>query len=221
MLVAYVILGIVVYGGCMVGLYWEWQEIRAKQHARTATEVQVDDLLERDRSDRPGGADEAAADGYVTAWRSLNGLSARMILLAIASDQLAQRCRSRALDDAPPPRPVSEADYYAQLPADLRDSAPRPGSTAAWQALDRAVKHLAAIHESDDAGLHADAHEQVSIAARRLGDELAIVDVQTDLEHCIFCQREADEDLRVLYTPRAAICEDCVHAIDRTIEEDL
>jgi hypothetical protein len=220
MLVAYVILGIVVYGGCIVGLYWEWREIRANQHARTAAgEVEVDELLEPDRSNLSGGRDEAAADGYVTAWCSLNGLSARMILLAVASDQLAQRCRGRALDGAPPLRSVPEADYDAQLPADLRDTAPRPGSVSSWQALDRALKHVSAIHGSDDAGNHADAHEQVSIAARRLGDELAMDGVQTDLEHCIFCQREADEDLRVLYTPRAAICEDCVHTIDRTIED--
>jgi hypothetical protein len=216
MLAVYIILGIVVYGGCMAGLYWEWQEIRSKRHACTAaSEVMVDELPGPGRSDR----DQAAVRGYMTAWESLNGLSARMALLAIASDRAAQRCRARALDGASPLRPVPQAAYYAQLPVDLRDSAPRPGSAVAWQALGRALKYLAAIHGSDDAGIHADAHERVSIAARKLSDELGRDDVPTDLEHCIFCQREADEDPRVLYTPRAAICEDCVHAIDRTMED--
>ena len=201
----------------MIGLYWEWQELRGK-HRAPATEVEVDDLLD------PGPCegsvrDQAAEAGYETAWESLDGLSARMALLAVASDELAQRCRGRVLAGGLPLRPLQEIDYYAQLPADLGDNAPRPGSPAAWQALDRALSHLSAIHGSDDAGGHADAHEQISIAARRLSDELAVDGVRVDLDHCIFCQREASDDVRVLSTSCAAICEDCVHEIYSTLDD--
>ena len=218
MLAVYVMLGVVVYGGCIIGLYWEWQELRGK-HRAPATEVEIDDLLHprpyEDGSDR----DHAANAGYETAWESLDGLSARMALLAVASDELAQRCRGRVLVGGLPLRPLREIDYYAQLPADLADSAPRPGTPATWQALDRALRHLSAIHGSDEAGLHADAHEQISIAARRLSDELAVDGVQVDLDHCIFCQREASNDVRVLSTSCAAICEDCVHEIYSTLDD--
>ena len=170
------------------------------------------------------GAGEPAGDRvvdaqYLDAWQALRGRAARLALLAVASDELAQRCRGDALTGRAPSRLVAGEGYCWGLPAELRDAAARPGGRERWQALDRALQHLSAVADSDDAAALADAHERVSIAARALADALGEVDVVEDLDHCWFCGRSASEVERLLYSSHAAICGDCVQACHERLHE--
>ena len=170
------------------------------------------------RVGEPAG-DRVVDAQYLDAWEALRGRAARLALLAVASDELAQRCRSDALAGRAPSRPVAGDGYCWGLPAELRHAAARPGSAAGWQALDRALGRLSAVADSDDAAAHADAHEHVSIAARTLADELSERDVVEDLDHCWFCGRGMPEVERLLYSSHAAICGDCVQACHERLHE--
>jgi hypothetical protein len=153
----------------------------------------------------------ASPGEYTYVWEAFDGLAARMALLAITSDRLSRRCRQDALMGLPPTRLLADQDYCSELPAELREGARRPGRVKSWQALDRALSRVSAVHHSDAASAHADAHEQVSIAARELAEDLAEDRADADLDHCMFCQRGPAE-VRLLCTPLAAICEECADA---------
>lgn len=164
---------------------------------------------------QPGGVRAVDEDpllgSYTRVWNAFDGLGARLTLLAIQSDELLGRCRHDALRRCRATKVLTEVDYCFSLPAELRAEARRPGPVERWQALDRAFARLSAVHASDDAVLHAEAHERISIAARELADEISADDADADLEHCMFCRRGLEE-VRLLATPLAAICSDCADA---------
>ena len=156
---------------------------------------------------------------YLDAWDALGGRATRLALLAIASDEMSQRCREAAVSGQGPVRALGADDDCFALPDELSDRVGRPGDPVIWQALDRALRRLSAIADSPDAGVHADAHEAVSIAARDLADELDGLDLTEDLDHCWFCGRGQETVPRLLCSVRAAICSDCVQACHERLYE--
>lgn len=205
----------VIFGGLLItGVIQSFREAAAKEALLRAPPAPI---AEEEAS--VGEDDVRAQVRYLDAWDGLGGLSVRLELLAVASDELAHRCRRQALIGGEPIRALEEDDYWVALPAELRDSATRPGPARDWQALDRALAHLSAIHESPDPGVHADAHEHLSLAGGELVRSLREVDVPQDIDHCWFCTRAADQVTRLLYSPHAAICEDCVQSCHERLHE--
>lgn len=210
MTVAIVVLGILFYGA-VIGGFLDF--CRERRDGRPMADATLDRLPPTSPRRRSGQIkdQERLSTSYARAWDSLNGLAARLALLAVASDELATHCRQEALRGQPVTRPLNEPDYCSELPIELRHAGRRPGPTERWQALDRAIARLSAVHQSHDAGVHADAHEQLSIAARSLAEALVTDGCDADLEHCVFCRRGLDT-VRLLATPLAAICGDCADA---------
>jgi RNA polymerase-binding transcription factor DksA len=210
MTIPIIILSVLFYGAVLSGFISHY---RQERRTLSDADAALDKLSAVDQ--QPGGmraVDEDPLPGsYTRVWDAFDGLGKRLTLLAIESDELSRRCRHDALLDSAATKVLAEADYCCNLPAELRAGARRPGPVEHWQALDRALARLSAVHASDDAAIHADAHEQISIAARELGDEISADDADADLEHCMFCRRGLEE-VRLLATPLAAICSDCADA---------
>ena len=182
------------------------------QHAR---EMAVEDV-EREVSD------ELTRVRYTSALEALDGLPARLRLFATASDHLAQNCRREAIAGRAPARMTRDDGVIVyRVPDELRDSVARPGDQTDWQRLDRALKRLEAIHDQADAALHADAHEHVSMAALDLAERLDGSALPIDLDHCWFCDRQTPDVPRLLSSPHASICDDCVRVChDRLQDQD-
>jgi hypothetical protein len=215
MTIAVIILSILFYGAVIAGAIDYYRQAGERDRAErsqadaTRAELAAEPPLPQDGIPPP--AARPPASGYVEVWDAFGGLGVRMALLAASAEQLAQQCRQQALRGQPPTRLLGHEDYYTALPTELADAARRPGPAADWKALDRALRRISAIYDSKDAALHADAHEQLSIAARGLAEEIGQDGADAEVDHCVFCWRGPGE-VRLLGNQLAAICEDCVHA---------
>lgn len=171
-------------------------------------------------SDAEQHTSEAVTEArYLAVLQALDGLPARMHLLASASEELSQLCRRDGLRARFPLKVAADGGEPAELPLELRAVATRPGAADHWQALDRGLQRLVAIHYEQDGRRHADAHEEVSIAARSLALELDQLTFPRDLDHCWFCARSASAVSRMLCSPYASICEECVRACHHKLTE--
>jgi len=210
MTIPIIILSILFYGLAISGFI---DHCRDDWHKPSDADAALDQLADvEDHPDgAPGDITDPRATSYTRAWDAFDGLAARLALLATESDDLSRRCRHDALHGRSATKLLAEQDYSFNLPAELGPGARRPGPVERWQALDRALARLSAIHACDEATIHADAHEQISIAARELADQIRAAGGDADLEHCMFCRRGLEE-VRLLATPLAAICGDCADA---------
>lgn len=172
------------------------------------------------RSDAEQHTSEGVIEArYLAVWQALDALPARLHLLASASEELSQLCRRDGLRARSPLKVAGDGGEPADLPLELRAVAARPGQAEHWRALDRGLERLAAIHYEQDGRRHADAHEEVSIAARTLALDLDHQVVPSDLDHCWFCARNATNVSRMLCSPYASICEECVRACHHKLTE--
>jgi hypothetical protein len=176
-----------------------------------------------DRKARADANEEAERDAaeeiirlrYLTTLDALGGPGQRLGLFAAVSDELAQQCRRDALVGASPLR-LAFSDGSYELPLELGNLTVRPGPAEAWQPLDRALQRLAAIHEDHDPAVHADAHEQISLASQTLAEQLHAARVSSDLDHCWFCGDTAE---RLLTSSRASICVACVQTCHERLQD--
>lgn len=210
MTIPIIILSVLFYGAVISGLI---DHYRQQRRASSAADAALDHFsaTAQQPDGVPAADQDPLPDSYTRVWDAFDGLAARLTLLAVESDAVSRRCRHNAMHGRAATEILAEEDYCSSLPAELRPGARRPGPVDCWQALDRALARLSAVHASDNATLHADAHEQISIAARELADQIHADGGEADLEHCMFCQRGLDE-VRLLATTLAAICGDCADA---------
>jgi len=165
----------------------------------------------------------AAAEAH---WRSilrtLRGPQDRLRELAGAAQNTAAALRqgdSAGLQRGHPAQPIP-ANW--QPPHELQQGAPRPGPTAAWQALDRAFKSLVAALNDPSVALPdlALAWDTLANAAGGLADAIDHASVQQRAV-CSFCAKPAREVRRLITgPPGVGICNECVDLCVEILEED-
>lgn len=165
----------------------------------------------------------AAAQAHWSAiMKTMRGPQARLRELAGAAQGTATALRQGDRAGLQRGHPAREIPADWQPPLELRPGAPRPGPTAAWQALDRAFKSLVAALNDPTVALPdlAQAWDALARAAGELTDAIDTASAQ-DRAVCSFCAKPA-RNVRRLITgpPGVGICNECVQLCVEVLEED-